>query len=277
MNDSLFFLTHRHEAIFQRSFEYSTQVAPDTLSYAGQGEAAGLPPLFPDPVREVLVHPLQPAGGSSDWVFYLVLAGLFLLAVVKYLYEKRFGLLLSSIYSRSSANHLVRETSIFGSPSFIYLLAIFLVASLVLIHQVFQHFNLSGPSLWKDVLIYLQIIGAYFAFLLIQFILVLLAGFLFKNPETAREYIHNIIIFNLIGGVLLLPLILLIHYSHRSVFLYVAFSIISILLLIRFIRGFIIGLSDQKFSLFHLFLYLCTLEILPVLVVAKFIDKYFFS
>jgi hypothetical protein len=29
--------------------------------------------------------------------------------------------------------------------------------------------------------------------------------------------------------------------------------------------------------LFHLFLYLCTLEILPIIVAAKFLSKYFFS
>jgi hypothetical protein len=103
------------------------------------------------------------------------------------------------------------------------------------------------------------------------------ASLLFKNPGTASENIQNIIIFNLTGGMLLLPLLLLSHYSSKALFLNISIGIISILLIIKLYRSFLIGLADQKFSLFHLFLYLCTLEILPILVIAKFIDKYFFS
>ena len=39
---------------------------------------------------------------------------------------------------------------------------------------------------------------------------------------------------------------------------------------VGFYRGFQIGMNFTKFSKFHLFLYLCTLEILPVVVMVKF-------
>jgi hypothetical protein len=99
----------------------------------------------------------------------------------------------------------------------------------------------------------------------------------FKNKETAKEYIQNILIYNLVTGIILLPLLLLIIYTYHELFLYMAGGLILIMIFLRFIRGVAIGLSDTKFSLFHLFLYLCTLEILPIIVAAKFLSKYFFS
>jgi len=99
----------------------------------------------------------------------------------------------------------------------------------------------------------------------------------FKNTETAKEYIQNILIYNLVLGILLLPLLLLIVYTYHELFLYIAGGLVLIMIFLRFMRGVAIGLSDPKFSLFHLFLYLCTLEILPLVVAAKFLSKYFFS
>ena len=276
MNDSLNTLT-RGAAPFHQSFEFSGQVAPGSLhaeSYASDPVATSfLLERLAGTRSPILEHAAIPA----DWVFYLLLGGLLLLAMVKYQYPKRFGLLFSSAVSRSSAHQVMRENGVGGSPSFLYFLAIFLISGITLIHQVFMHF--SGPVAhpWEALPIYLQILGAYLAFVVLKLIIVKSGGFIFRNPETAREYIQNIIIFNIIGGVALLPLILMIHYSHRSIFIFVASGVIAILVVTKFIRGFLIGLADQKFSLFHLFLYLCTLEILPVLVAAKFLDKYFFS
>jgi len=99
----------------------------------------------------------------------------------------------------------------------------------------------------------------------------------FKNIDTAKEYIQNILIYNLVLGILLLPLLLLIIYTYHELFLFIAGGLAIFILGLRFIRGIAIGLSDSKFSLIHLFLYLCTLEILPLAFAAKFLSKYFFS
>jgi hypothetical protein len=66
-------------------------------------------------------------------------------------------------------------------------------------------------------------------------------------------------------------------YTYHVFFLYLAGFMAVVIIGMRFVRGLTIGLSDPKFSLFHLFLYLCTLEILPLAFAAKFFSKYFFS
>jgi hypothetical protein len=59
--------------------------------------------------------------------------------------------------------------------------------------------------------------------------------------------------------------------------LYIAICIVFLLFIYRFFRGLSIGTGNTKFSLFHLFLYLCTLEILPYMIVAKLVLKYIFN
>jgi hypothetical protein len=120
-------------------------------------------------------------------------------------------------------------------------------------------------------------LGFYIAFSLLKIFVIWLTGITFKNIDTAKEYIQNILIYNLALGILLLPLLLLIIYSYHELFLYIAGGLALIMMMLRFTRGIAIGLSDSKFSLIHLFLYLCTLEILPLAFAAKFLSKYFLS
>jgi hypothetical protein len=274
MQDSVFIINAPPTAPFRHSFDFSDVTGADSILQQQPVMETGSF-LQTGALRDMSRHTAQ-APAQGDWIFWLILAGLVIFSVNKFQYEKRFSLLLSSTFSRSSAGQLMREYNLFGSQSVVYLILVFLISSVVLIHQAFMIYGEPADKTWQDILLYLQILGAYWAFLFFKFILILSAGFIFRNPDTAREYIKNIIIFNLIGGIVLLPLMLLIQYGSREIFIFFAYGIIALLLIIRFIRGFIIGLSDQKFSLYHLFLYLCTLEILPVLILAKFVDKYFF-
>lgn len=275
MFDSTFIFPARQEPFFRHGFHYGGWEPADTL-------VMGKVEVIPEPGAFIMTH--SPPEGlsklaltvpSADWVFWVVLGGFFLLTITKFYYQKKMGLLFSAVFSRGAANQLIRETSMFRFQSFLFLLAIYLVSVTLLLHQAFRYFDPGGADSFRDMILYLVIVGAFILFFLIKITLIRLAGFIFKNPQTASEYIQNMLIYNLFGGIVLLPLILLIHYGPGEIFLYIAFGIMAILMVLRFIRSIFVGLSDRKFSLFHLFLYLCTLEILPVLIIAKFVDKYF--
>jgi len=278
MIDSLLTFPARTKPFFPHDFEYSGWVEGDTLFQPGAS------PL-PEKVGSFIMthspeHPfatIQRSGYSADWIFWFILGGIFLLVLTKYYYEKRLGLLASAVFSRSSANLLIRDSNILRHQSFIYLFLIYLISITLLLHQAFRYSDPASGSSWQDLLLYLGIVGAVIAFFLIKIILVRLSGLIFRNADTATEYIQNMFIYNLFGGIILLPMLLLISYSGTPIFLFIAGGSLVILMFLRFFRGFAVGLSDHKFSLFHLFLYLCTLEILPIVILLKFADKYFFS
>ena len=241
-----------------------------------RGLSAPLPFLDTAPANLIL-KPLATIELQNNLIFWILLAGFAILTMTRYYYEKRLKLLGSSIFKRSAAIQLIRESPVYSHRSFIPLLSIYIISVTLLINQAVEIFSPGSTEGIKTLLVFAQFLGIYIAFSILKIIVIWLISVTFKNIETAKEYIQNILIYNLALGILLLPLILLMIYTYHEIFLYISGGLAILIMGLRFIRGISIGLSDSKFSLFHLFLYLCTLEILPLAFAAKFLSKYFFS
>jgi hypothetical protein len=242
--------------------------------------AAGItaPPPFLDTAPAVMtLKPVADTGPASNWIFWVLLAGFAILTMIRYYHERRLKLLTASIFKRSSALQLIRESPVYSHRSFFPLLSIYIISFTLLIQQASEIFSPGSTEGIMTLLFFAQFLGIYLVFSLLKILAIWLISVTFKNTETAREYIQNILIYNLVLGMLLLPMLLLIIYSFHEIFLYITAGIIFFILGLRFFRGVAIGLSDPKFSLFHLFLYLCTLEILPYAIAAKFLSKYFIT
>jgi hypothetical protein len=272
------------------------EIITDTLVYSPGHSISGLldpglwelyhdvssGPVSPRPFldtapADMILQPLASPELKNNWIFWVLLAGFIVLTMVRYYHEKRLRLFGSSVLKRSAAIQLIRESPIYAHRSFFPMLLIYIISVTLLIYQSVEITSPGSTEGIKTLLVFLEFLGIYVAFSLLKILVIWLISVTFKNKDTAKEYIQNILIYNLVTGILLLPLLLLIIYSYHELFLYVAGGLVLIMIFLRFIRGVAIGLSDAKFSLFHLFLYLCTLEILPLLVAAKFLSKYFFS
>jgi hypothetical protein len=235
-----------------------------------------LPFLYTAP-PEMILKPFLFTEVKNNWIFWIILAGFAILTMTRYYHEKRLKLLGKSIFKRSSALQLIRESPVYAHRSFFPLFAIYVISITLLIYEASEIFSPGSSQGITTLLPFAEFLGIYLLYSILKILAIRLISITFKNSDTAREYIQNILIFNLVLGILLLPLLLLIIYTYHELFIYIAAGLALIILGLRFIRGIAIGLSDPKFSLFHLFLYLCTLEILPLAFAAKFLSKYFFS
>jgi hypothetical protein len=243
---------------------------------ATSGSSAPLPFLYTAP-EQITVLPHSFTGSNNDVIFWVLLTGFIILTLTRYYHEKRLKLMGSSVLKRSAALQMIRESPVYSHRSFFPLLSIYIIAVTLLIYQTSEIFSPGSSGGFASLFVFLQFLGIYIGFSLLKIASIWLISVTFKNKETAREYIQNILIYNLVLGVILLPLLLLIIFTFHEFFLYLTGAIVLLFMALRFFRGMIIGLSDAKFSLFHLFLYLCTLEILPIAFAAKFLSKYFFS
>ena len=225
----------------------------------------------------MIAQPLNQIMIFNDWIFWIILAGFVILTTTRYYHERRLKLFASAIFKRSASVQLIRESPVHSHRSFLPMLLIYVISLTLLFYEAAEITSPGSSEGLKTLLLFMEFLGIYIGYSLLKILAIYLISITFKNTETAREYIQNILIYNLAMGILLLPMLLLVVYTYHELFLYVAGALAIILLGLRFIRGIAIGLSDQKYSLFHLFLYLCTLEILPIAFVAKFLSKYFFS
>lgn len=114
-------------------------------------------------------------------------------------------------------------------------------------------------------------LGVGLIFLLRHFSITLLASiFPFKKEITL--YGFTIAIFNFVLGIALIPVITLIAFapsSSHEILLYGTLILVGLVYVFRIIRSIIIGNKYLIHNKFHFFMYLCTVEIAPILILLK--------
>ena len=206
---------------------------------------------------------------NFDGRFYLIIGMLFYLAFIKVTFPKYFSNVFQLIFQSPIRQKQTREqlqqnnlASLFSNILFILNASIFV--SLIAIKNG-----------WVDLTLYSCIAYSavgFMALYLFKFLFLWLSGWLFSQREAIGNYSFIVFLTNKAMGVFLIPAILLLAFSPPTVqdFAYnSALIIISILFVYRYLISFSIVRASLKVSAFHFFLYLCTCEVLPMLVLYK--------
>jgi hypothetical protein len=217
-------------------------------------------------IRPVDLNRYQP-----DWILALLIVCFMLQAWVQFLYRKRFRQLILAPFSKRFLNQLLRDGNLFNERLSPALGIIYFISTALLIYEVNDLlFGGHTPPLLKDFSFYIIILLSLVIFWIIKVIWILLLGKVFKTENTTGTYLLNVLVINVITGLVLIPLLVLLVYMKSVFILYITLVVIVFSLLFLFVRGFLIGLSLTKFSYIFLFVYLCTLEILPLIILIKF-------
>ena len=148
---------------------------------------------------------------------------------------------------------------------------IFIINVGLLINYSMLYFKLTPPfdSRFLNLLIYCIIV---FFFFNSKTIVCKILGILFKFQEEFQEYSHNENLFNKNVGLLLFPIIILFPYvpeNSKEFVLFAGLFFFGIMVLLRIFRGMQI-IIRKGVSPFYMILYLCAIEILPVLLLVKY-------
>jgi hypothetical protein len=207
---------------------------------------------------------------QPDWILALLIFCFILQAWVQFVYRKRFRQLVLAPFSKRFLNQLVRDGNLFNERLSLALGIIYFISIALMIYEV-NDLLLEGqiPPPLKEFSFYLVIMLSLFLFWIIKVSGIRLLGMVFKTENTTGMYLLNVLVINIITGMVLIPLLVLVIYMKSVFLLHITLIIIILSLLFLFVRGFLIGLSLTKFSYLFLFVYLCTLEILPLIILIK--------
>ena len=256
----------------------SVKRVADSLLILAQKKSLRDTPSF----KKLMTHPYLPMqtkpsfrinelriAPNFDGRFYLIIGMLFYLAFIKVTFPKYFSNVFQLIFQSPIRQKQTREqlqqnnlASLFSNILFILNASIFV--SLVAVKNA-----------WVDLSLYSCIAYSalgFTALYLFKFLFLWLSGWLFSQGEAIGNYSFIVFLTNKVMGVFLIPAILLLAFSPVSVqdFAYnSALIVISILFVYRYLVSFSIVRSSLKVSAFHFFLYLCTCEVLPMLVLYK--------
>jgi hypothetical protein len=232
--------------------------------------------------KKLMTHPYLPMqtkpsfrinelriAASFDGRFYLIIGMLFYLAFIKVTFPKYFSNVFELIFQSPIRQKQTREqlqqnnlASLFSNILFILNASIFV--SLIAVKNGWVDLSLYSCIAYSAV--------GFTALYLFKFLFLWLSGWLFSQGEAIGNYSFIVFLTNKVMGVFLIPAILLLAFSPESVqdFAYnSALIVISILFVYRYLVSFSIVRASLKVSAFHFFLYLCTCEVLPMLVLYK--------
>jgi hypothetical protein len=216
--------------------------------------------------------PILRISEPSYWQGIILFLIFSILVVIKVSEPRKILKIFISVFSLQESKQLFREEfKLTKRVSILFGLGFILVMAF-LIQKTNHYFGL----IFND---YSQI-QQYFFFLavvtlvyLIKFIVNYALAFISSNNDLAREYLFNVFLFAQTIGIAIFPLIICIQFTKYPAewFLYPALIICGGFYGLRMFRTFIISSSEQNIGILYILLYLCALEILPQLVLIKFL------
>ena len=207
---------------------------------------------------------------NADEQFY-ILAGLLLFTgAVRALFPKYFSNLFQQ-FLQSSQRHKQSKESLTQDtlPSFLMNIVFVLSGGLLLATFFRTDFSFKNSSF---VLIWLYACAALAVIYLAKSLFISLFGWSFDAKEPADNYKFIVFLVNKIAGLCFIPLLLILTYETGSNFITVTtitVVVVSLFLLYRYIVSLNIIGKKLKINPLHFFLYLCAVEILPLLITYK--------
>jgi len=205
------------------------------------------------------------------WVPSILVLGFILIAWGRLFFRRRLEMIFRGIFARNIANQVIREGNLFNERIGLILFLVYLLSMAMFIYLALPLFNVNfglSPGMT-----YLSIFGFFLSLWIFKVFFIRLLSVLFNTDDHSRNLLANMYLYNLFAGIVLLPATICIAFAELELFFYISLVIIAFIYTLRLIREAIIGITIIKFSVFHLILYLCTLEILPLIVLAKILTR----
>jgi len=200
---------------------------------------------------------------NQDIIFVLLTISFLLIAVLKAHYWKYAKLLFMGIFAQRHANQYLRqENALTERVSFITFLLMSINIVLIILKII--------PE--TSVLETFSLIGGVMLFFIFKIGLILLLGNIFRAKDIAKLGLFFSFLFDRALGFLLFPLIIVLYFFVFNITPFVMLIIailFIILLLLKLFWLWRIATNSFGLSHFYIFLYLCMLEISPLLLLAK--------
>ncbi len=204
---------------------------------------------------------------SNEWFTILIMLGLVLITLSKFLFAKRFEDFIQVIGNSKYLKIYERE------QKFIDGFDALLFGNLVISVSIFAYISYSwiAQPLEFDLTSFSKLLFGIAALFLIKILLERLIGSLFEIDRIIDSYIFQKTSYKNFIGFILLPINILLIYTltPSKIIIFVIFGLLFLLNLIGFITSF---KNHQKLvlnNLFYFILYLCALEIGPYLILYK--------
>lgn len=248
------------------------------------------PNLFLDSLREVLLIKNGDAlgwaiGKASErygkgvpglkvvrerWVLLVIGCLLLLFAVLKKAFGQEVYAIVQAFFSNRALLQISKEDNLFTSWPFVFLYVLFGFTIGLFMYLAASYYE--GSSAQHGLQAYLTYTFLILTLFALKIVVTRFIGFIFGIQRVVREYVSILYLSYFNAALLFLPLVLalsLVTTNQLHTVLITAFLLFVVMLMLQLLRAANSILNTYRLSKFYLFIYLCTLEIAPVLILIK--------
>ncbi|MDB4922292.1 DUF4271 domain-containing protein [Mucilaginibacter sp.] len=208
----------------------------------------------------------------NPWLIAIIICLLIYTALLNVFLGKDLKLIIQSFYSKHT--QLDKEGGMINSWAFIGLFVLFSLTFGLVLYQLTIYYKITLPFSGFRRFVFLSVsISLLFA---LKFFVLKFIGFVFDINRVVSEYIAilNLTYFN-VAFVLLFIAICFSLISSRFIPGLLIFTVVLIAIIFawQYLRNSVNIISNIRFHKFYLFIYLCALEICPVLILIKALNR----
>ena len=211
---------------------------------------------------------------ATDYLFYLLLSIVFFLSIVQIFFKKYINSILDIFFQPGFRQRQTKEQISQERVGGLLLNILFIVSTSAFISLMVKNNINYQFSFWQ--IFGISIISLLVIYL-VKFIFTMFMGWVFDKQEIASSYNFLIFVINKFIGIILIPILFFIAYANtdlKQLSISTALIILGFLFVYRFFKAFQTLSGRLKISAYHFFIYFCSVEILPLIILYKIIGNY---
>jgi hypothetical protein len=208
-----------------------------------------------------------------NFILSIIILLLIILAWIKSAFQRYLSRFVNATISYSESYRLYSEQNAMVSNFFRWLDGIFLIIFSFLIYLVCRQFQIFNT--FSSIKLYALSFLISSGFLLYKLIVIKFSGWLLYQRELFNEYLFHNLLYYQIAAIFIFPLLMIVAFAGSIISQYLIYSAIGIFILFQlfiYFRGTTIILK-KGVLFFYWILYLCTVEILPFLLLYTYLSK----
>lgn len=213
---------------------------------------------------------------TPDWIFPVLLLVIAAFAWLRTFYYKYFIQIMSAFLNTNLTNQIVRDENILVQRASVMLNIVFNLVAALFLYFASIHFSWSMGGMhagFNRYLFFVLIVSAAYA---LKFLVLKICGYLFQVSREMAAYLFNIFLINNVLGMLLIPMVALLAFSNTistTWIMTLSLFFAAAAFIYRIVRGLALGFASPAFSPYYIFMYLCTLEFAPLIVLIKILRQ----
>jgi hypothetical protein len=210
-------------------------------------------------------------GKPVNYLFYLLLGLVALLAMLRFFYTRYFSNLFRVFFNTSLRQSQLTDQLLQAKlPSLLYNL-FFVVSGGVFLYLLLNLYNQlpAGVHWWLALPLCIIAIGIIY---MVKYCTLKFTGWITSYKAPVDTYTFIVFLINKIIGILLIPMVIVMAFAEKpvaEVTAVVAMLVTAIMLLLRFAKSYGLLQGQIRVGRFHFFVYILGIEVLPLLLIYK--------